>query len=212
MMKKNLGPLTMMGFARYNSGEGVKAEELIDACLTWRQEFLEQQEGIAMHCFLGNLKGQFADAIMAVDRTAFQEMSKRHPEAKSSQSFMALLDLNSVRLAANEILKEGAKVPDDFSCIEFGTFNARQNVGFSETKMLQASRKVETEYLSRFPDSREHFMGRVDAETYSEISFVQTLGAAREICNGYLSNDVCKELLALMDVDTTEVEFWYVLA
>lgn len=212
MMKTTLEAVTVMGFARYEKRKDIETEQLIDACLNWRREFLEQQEGIAMHCFLGNLKGQFADAIMAVDQHAFQEMSKRHLQAESSQRFMALLEPDSIRLSANDLLKKDIIVPENFSCIEYGTFQPKTNGGFSETKVLEVSRNIETQYLSGFSESRAHIMGKVDNETYSEIAFVQTLGSAREICNGYLSNEICGELLEMFDPETVDLDFWHVLA
>jgi len=212
MMRKNHGPVTMMGFARYEKRDDVETEELIEACLNWRRMFLDRQDGIVFHCFLGNLKGQFADAIMAVDQAAFEEMSKRHPEDKSSQTFMSLLKPDTIRLTPNAILKQGVEVPSDFSCIEFGTFRMTEASGFSQSMMLEISRKIEVEYLSKFSASRAHFMGKVDDETYSEITFVHTLGAAREICNGYLTNDVCGELLAMFDPKSADLDFWHVLA
>ncbi len=212
MMKKTLGPLEMMGFARYQKRDGVKTEDLIDACLNWRRNFLDRQEGIAMHCFLGNLKGEFADAIMAVEAAAFAEMSRRHPEDESSQTFMSLLNAESIRLAGNVILKKGVEVPRDFSCIEFGTFRKKAGAGFSEAAMIDVSGKIESDYLAKFPETREHFLGRVDEDTYSEIAFVETLGAAREICNGYMGDPVCGELLAMFDPDSVDLDFWFVLA
>ncbi len=211
-MARSLGPLTMMGFARYEKRDGVETEELIHACVNWRREFLDHQDGIAMHRFLGNLKGQFADAILAVDQPAFEEMSARHSEAKSSRAFMSLLKPDTIRLTPIAILKQGVEVPTDFSCIEFGTFRITEASGFSESALKDISRKIEVEYLSKFSAPREHFMGRVDAETYSEVAFVHTLGAAREICNGYLTSDVCSELLAMFNPKSVDLDFWHVLA
>ena len=184
MLKKDLGTLKMMGFARYEKREGVETEELIEAVLNWRSDFLEKQEGIAMHCFLGNNKGQFADAIMAVDQSAFMAMSENHPKDKSSHAFMELLKPDSICLTPNMILKEEVTVPTDFSCIEFGTFKPKNIQDFSERNMLEISSRIEEKYLSGFSEPRAHFMGRVDDTTYSEIAFVENLGMARRIFLG----------------------------
>ncbi|MEH6631362.1 MAG: hypothetical protein V7776_11065 [Halopseudomonas aestusnigri] len=210
MLRKDLGPLSMMGFARYEKREGVDTEDLIEAALNWRHDFLEKQEGIAMHCFLANTKGQFADAIMAVDEKAFMAMSENHPKASSSQAFMQLLKPESIRLTPNKILKSEVLVPKDFSCIEFGTFSPNNN--FSEPLMLNISSKIEEKYLSNFSEPRAHFMGRVDEKTYSEIAFVENLGMARQICNGYIQDDTCMELLSIFDPKSVELDFWYKLA
>ncbi len=210
MLRKDLGPLKMMGFARYEKRDGVETEDLIDAALNWRHDFLEKQEGIAMHCFLANTKGQFADAIMAVDETAFMAMSENHPKAPSSQAFMQLLQPESIRLTANKILKSDVDVPENFSCIEFGTFSP--NTSFSESLMLDISSKIEEKYLFSFSEPRAHFMGKVNETTYSEIAFVENLGMARRICNGYIQDDTCLELLGIFDPESVELDFWYKLA
>ncbi len=210
MLKKDLGPLKMMGFARYEKCDGVVTEDLIEAALNWRHDFLDKQDGIAMHCFLSNTKGQFADAIMAVDQAAFMSMSENHPKAESSQAFMELLKPENIRLTPNTILKDGVTVPNDFSCIEFGTF--KPNADFTETSMLEISQKIEEKYLSGFSESKAHFMGRVDETTYSEIAFVENLGMARRICNGYIQDDTCLELLSIFDPESVDLDFWYKLA
>ena len=199
MLRKNLGPMSVMGFARYNAKAGVDTGELILAARRWQHEFLGNQPGIAMHCFLGNAAGGFADAILATDESAFAAMGEAHMQAPSSKAFMGMLDIESIRLCRNVLLKDLGTIPTDFSAIEFGTFSPKPNSDFSEKRLLDASEAVETGYLAKFPESRAHLMGKVDEATYSEICFVETSGAAREICGGYLGNDVCAPLLDLFD-------------
>ncbi len=212
MLKKDLGPLKMMGFARYEKRDGVETEEIIEAALNWRHDFLDHQEGIAMHCFLSNAKGQFADAIMATDQAAFMSMSGNHPKSEKSHAFMELLIPESIRLTPNIILKEDVTVPTDFSCIEFGTFCPKTDGSFTEKSMLEISKKIEDKYLSNFSEGRAHFMGKVDETTYSEIAFVENLGMARRICNGYVQDDTCLELLSIFDPESVDLDFWYKLA
>lgn len=212
MFKKDLGPLKAMGFARYEKRDGVETAEIIEVALNWRHDFLSTQEGIAMHCFLGNDKGHFADAIMASDQQSFMAMCEAHPQAKSSQEFMALLKPDSIRLTPNMILKENVGVPTDFSCIEFGTFSPKSPEQFDEKTMLEISDRIEQKYLSKFVEPRAHFMGKVDDTTYSEIAFVENLGMARRICNGYVQDDTCLELLSIFDPESVDLDFWFKLA
>ena len=212
MFKKDLGPLKAMGFARYEKRDGVETAEIIEAALNWRQDFLSTQEGIAMHCFVGNDKGHFADAIMASDQQSFMAMCEAHPQAKSSQEFMALLKPDSIRLTPNMILKENVGVPTDFSCIEFGTFSPKSPEQFDEKSMLEISDRIEQKYLSKFDEPRAHFMSKVDETTYSEIAFVENLGMARRICNGYVQDDTCLELLDIFDPESVDLDFWFKLA
>lgn len=212
MLRKNLGPVTMMGFARYKKKENIDTADLISAVRDWQLSFLDTQKGIAMHCFLGNLKGEFADAVMAIDEASFAEMSKHHSDAPSSKVFMEMIDMESLILTPNILLADNVEVPTDFSCIEFRTFKPNSEIQFSETTMLNASARIESEYLAQFKETRAHIIGKIDADTYSEISFVETEGAAREICSGYMGNPICEELLAMFDPKTVDLDFWHVLA
>ncbi|KLN61809.1 hypothetical protein WH96_05825 [Kiloniella spongiae] len=212
MFEKNFDSLKTMGFARYEKRDDVETADIIEAALNWRHDFLSTQEGIAMHCLLGNDKGHFADAIMATSQQSFMTMCENHPKAKSSQEFMALLKPDSIRLTANTILKENAAVPTDFSCIEFGTFNPKSPDQFDEKVMLEISDRIEQKYLSKFTEPRAHFMGKVDDATYSEIAFVENLGMARRICNGYVQDDTCLELLSIFDPESVDLDFWFKLA
>ncbi len=212
MLKKDLGPLKMMGLARYEKRDGVETEAMIEAALNWRHDFLDKQEGIAMHCFLSSTKGQFADAILATDQAAFMAMSENHPKFESSQAFMELLKPESIRLTPNMLLKDNIQVPDDFSCIEYGTFSKDDSKEFTEAGMLDITSRIEEKYLSKFSEPRAHIMGKVDDDTYSEIAFVENLGMARRICNGYIVDGTCLELLSIFDPESVDLDFWFKLA
>lgn len=212
MLQKSSNSPTVMGFTRYEKRENTKSEDLIQASIDWQRNFLEKQSGIVMHRLLGNLRGQLADAIIAVDQASFSNMAERYQEDASAKNLMALIEPESIKPMLNLILKEDVQVPIDFSCIEFGTFQPKQNGDFSETTMLAASKRLEDEYIAGYSQARAHFIGKVDENTYSEIAFVQTLGAAHEICNGYLSNAVCGELLSMFNPASFDLDFWFVLA
>jgi len=212
MLRKNIGPVTVMGFARYSSKPGVDPADLIAATRVWQNEFLAHQPGIAMHCFLGNLKGEFADAIFATDEASFIAMAQEHPNAPSARAVMDLLDRDSIRLAKNNLLGGPVPLPVEFSCVEFGTFIPKDPRSFSEEALLDASRKIESAYLANFDEAKSHFVARVDESTYSEIAFVETLGAAREICARYIGNKDCTPMLEMFDPKSVDLDFWHVLA
>ncbi|MEO0516257.1 MAG: hypothetical protein AAF171_03040 [Cyanobacteria bacterium P01_A01_bin.116] len=212
MLKEFVDTPTVMGFTRYERREDTKPEDFIQASREWQRNFLKKQSGIVMHRLLGNLRGQFADAIFAVDRASFSNMTEQYKENPSSKALMALIDPESIKPILNLILKEEVQVPANFSCIEFGTLQPRQDGDFSETAMLVASKRLEDEYISNHPQAISHFIGKIDENTYSEIAFAQTLGAASEICNGYLSNAVCGEFLEMFDPASFDLDFWFVLA
>lgn len=212
MLRNQIGPMSVMGFARYEAKEGVEAANLIAAAHRWQKEFLAHQPGIAMHCFLGNSRGHYADAILATDAGAFAAMAEEHMQAPSSQAFMKLLRPDSIRLCRNDLMNPVQSVPAGFAAIEFGTFRPKHANGFTEDMLRSASDLVERDYLARDPECRLHLMARAGEGTYSEICFVETEGAAREICGGYLTSEACAPLLGLMDPESVDLDFWHVLA
>ncbi|WP_020591304.1 hypothetical protein [Kiloniella laminariae] len=201
-----------MGFARYEKRPEVAGDDLIEACLTWRREFLYQQPGIIRHWFLGNLKGQFADAVLAESPDALRQMGEKYPEYESSHAFMALLRPDTVRMSPNRLLSPAQQVPENFACIEFGSFKARAGESLTAEKLQEVSTRIEQRYLVNQPEMRAHFMGQVNSSVWSEISFVENLAAARRICNGYLSDPTCQELLSLFDPESVDLDFWFLLA
>ncbi len=212
MMNKSLGSLSVLGFARYEKRDEVNASDLTEAVLAWRRSFLDHQAGIAAHCFLGNLQGHFADLILAVDQARYDAMTEAHPQAAASQAMAALLKPESIRLTPCRILKDVTTLPTDFSCVEFGTFRSPAGKDFDERRLLAVSAEIEAGYLSRRPESRAHFLAQVDPATYAEVAFVQSLGAAREICFGYRDDSAGRKLLEMFDPESVDLDFWFVLA
>lgn len=200
-----------IGFARYRLVEGAQPEALLDAVQTWRRGFLDQHPGILGHRLLGNLRGDYADVMLAASREAFDAMAAAHPESPSSRELMQLLDPSSIILRSHDVLGEPMALPDDFGCVEYGSFAPKPG-GFTDDALVQASTKVERGYLSHFDDVRAHAIGKVDDTTYAEISFVRTLGAARPICQSYVDTPACADLLGLFDPDSVDLDFWFVLA
>lgn len=212
MLRKDQGPMKVMGFARYDAKPGVGAPELIAAARQWQKEFLSHQPGVAFHCFLGNASGGYADAVLARDEASFAAMSEAHMQAPSSRAFMDLLDPGSIRLCLNRLMEDLDAVPEGFAAIEFGTFRPEDDGSFSEEALMAASRRIEQEYLATLPETRAHLMARAGENAYSEICFVETEGAAREICGGYVSSAACAPLLSLFDPASVDLDFWHVLA
>lgn len=212
MLKFDLGLVSVLGFARYRLNDEADPAQFVTAAREWQKSFLKEQPGIAVHCLLGNLKGEFADAILATDQASFLAMSQAVFSAPSSKQMMDMLDQKSIRLSQNMLLGTPKPLPDGFSCIEFGTFKPKDTASFSEIKLMADNDKVEQEYLSQFNEVRGHFIGKIGDETYSEISFVEDSGAAREICNGYLKNKECLTLLEQFEPTSMELDFWHLLA
>ncbi|KAG1649242.1 hypothetical protein GQR58_029178 [Nymphon striatum] len=202
---------TILGFARYRLKEGASADQLIEYSWNLQQQFINQQHGILKHWLLGYLKGEFADAILAVDEQSFDAMSKGYQSEDSAAALFTLLDPESITLRKNKILKPIADIPSGFSCIEYGTFKPKRGGSFSIESLQIASKNIEENYLHDSDNTVERFVGQVDDDTYSEVVFGKTLGQTKRTCFGYVGNAVCEELLGLFDPDTVDLDFWYIL-
>ncbi|WP_295814233.1 hypothetical protein [uncultured Nitratireductor sp.] len=212
MLRKTGGPLSVMGFARYEKRAGVETARLIDAALTWQETFLRPREGILFHAFLGNLNGGFADIIFARDDKSFDAMLNAHMEAPSSEAFMALLSPDSIRLSRHRVLKPVAAPPSDFSCVEFGTFEIAENMEAGERDVLAISERIETDYLSRSDNTRLHFIGMGAQNRFCEVTFGRSLGETKRLCEGYVGHPTCQPLLDVCDPASLDLDFWFVLA
>lgn len=205
-------PATIMGFARYDKKPGIDTADLIATAIDWRQTFLRKQPGIRAHYFLGNDKGQFADAILATDGNSFDAMSAGHMDQASSQTFMDMLDPASIRLCRNELLTTPLHPPVHFACIEFGTFRLAETEDTNIESLRAASNRIEDKYLSSFPEIQAHAIGKAGDDLYAEITFATTSGAARQICGGYVGNPDCQPLLDMADPASMDLDFWHLLA
>lgn len=212
MIVKDTHPATVMGFARYERSAEGAAEELIDAVIDWQEQFLAHQEGILLHAFLGNLKGQYADVILAADETSFQQMAQNMATAETAQAMLKLLDRDSIRLCQSRILKVGVAVPTQFSCVEFGAFDLAAPIEAGAEQVKAASDHIETSYLNAFANTKAHFVGQIDDRRFCEVVFGRTLGATRRNCLGYVGNPDCQPLLDLADPESMDLDFWFVLA
>jgi len=212
MLRKDIGPISVMGFARYSTKPGVDPAKLIAAARVWQKEFLAEQPGIALHCFLGNSNGDFADAILATDEAAFIAMAQAHPQAPSSAPLMDMLDARSIRLSKNMLLGTPKPLPESFSSIAFSTFSPKDPETFTADEFFQATENSGHSYLNELDEVKSYFGAQIDDATFSETIFAETTGAALEISEGYQKNEAGLSLRALMDAKSIDRDFWHVLA
>ncbi|WP_293929353.1 hypothetical protein [Sphingobacterium sp. UBA6320] len=137
----------------------------------------------------------------------FRKSYRYLPEVKN---FFNLIEPKSVQVEYHEIQKESFQVPDVFSCVERGIFSIR--VDYHVYDLLQISQNIEEQYLNMFDNTQAHFIGKINANTFSEITLGKTLGATKNTCMGYLDDTSCQELLAIADQDSMELDFWYLIA
>ena len=201
-----------MEFTTFSKADGVKDEELINAVMQFEKEYITKQEGIIFHCLLRNLQGDYANLVFADDMASLQHISDGIMDSGVGKRFLQLVDYSTVKMHFHTIMKDEFVIPEHFSCFEHGTFVIKQDIGFTEDKMLTISAALEKEYLERFDNCLGHFMGKSDNGTYAEITFGKTFGKTREICYGYFDIDAGIELMNLYRPESTALDFWYLIA
>jgi len=202
----------VMQFVRYEKCEGVNSEQIIEAFIHWRNDLKQRNKHIIKHALFMNLSGDFAEVIFTTQEGINNLATRHDPQNELAQALMSLIENNSLHSTSVTILKDKLDLKTECSCIEFGTFKPNSAVNFTENQLLDVSSKVEESYLAHQKESVEHFIGIIDGQTYAEVAFVKTLGAARMICYNYVNVPICNEMLALLDANTFSLDFWLLLA
>lgn len=212
MIKQENNSIKVMEFTKFKKAEHVTNEDLIAAAMNFESTYLSQQNGIVLHCLVRNLNGEFANVLLADSMESLKNIEAGFNNNEAVGTFMQNIDTTSVKVHYHQILKPNFVVPENFTCIEHGTFSPKENTSFSEEKMLSISNTIESTYLEKFDNSLAHFMGKIDDTTYSEIAFGKTLGKTREICFGYFGFEAGQELINLYQQESVDLDFWYLIA
>ncbi len=212
MLRENDNTPKAMEFTVFSKARGVKDEDLINAVMQFEKEYITQQEGVIFHCLVRNLNGDYANLVFADDMGSLKNLPKGFMDSDVCKQFLECVDKDTVKMHHHTIMKDNFVIPDNFACFEHGTFVIKKDIGFTEDKMLTIADTLEKQYLNDFDNSRGHFMGKLDDETYSELAFGRTLGKTREICYGYFGVDAGLQLMDLYDPESTELNFWYLIA
>ncbi len=202
--------MSAFGFATYEIQDQVSTPDIIESCLNWRKEFLFKQEGILEHWFFTNLKGTFADGILAKDADALAQMASACENHPATGDFMSKLKPETITLRTNTLLSPLEKIPQRFACLEYGTFDTPAPV--EPGVIAAAGNTVKTQYLSRFDEVEAHLMAQTNDNRYAELCFVRTQGAASTICAGYLNEPACQELLQHCNPQSAQLDFWVLIA
>jgi len=198
-----------MEFTSFKKKETVTDDELINAVLKF-ETVLEKQTGVIFHCLVRNFKNEYANVLFVTEIDNLKNLEKKIMALSEAQDFFKLIDEPSIKMTFHAILKDDFKVPNDFSCVEYGTFSLKdKNENFT---LLKISEDIEKEYLTTFENTKAHFIGSIAENRFSEVTMGKTLGKTKEICFGYFTNPFCKPLLEMADETTMELDFWYLIA
>lgn len=210
MIRLNNSNATVMEFTSFEIKEGIKDNQLIEAVLNFESHFLKQQKGIIFHCLVRNVEGRFANVLFAESIEVLEQLEKSAEGNESVKFFFDMVESNSVQVNFNKINQENFKIPDNFSCVEYGVFKLKETENLGS--LLLASEAVKKNYLNNFKNTKGHFIGTLPNDTYTEVVFGETLGQTKQVCLGYFENKFCKTFLEKLDESTTQLDFWYLIA
>lgn len=203
---------TAMEFTTFSKADDVTDEDVIATAIQFEENYLRKQEGVISHFLLRNLKGQYANLLFAENSETLKSVEQGFKNDAYAWHYMQQINGSSVAVYYHRILKKNFVVPEDFSCFEHGIFKIRREKKYSQQYILDISQKLEDQYLYLQDNTLGHFIGMLDEDTYSEIVFGKTLGKTREVCFGYLQEPAGLELMETMAPNTTNLDFWYLIA
>ncbi|MEN7551892.1 hypothetical protein AAG747_28505 [Rapidithrix thailandica] len=210
MIRVNQNSPKAMEFTSFKKKENITDDELMAAVSAFESSFLHQQEGVIFHCLVRNFANEYANLLLAQDMESLKQLKKAVHENQAANNFFRLIEMDSIRMTFHQIEKENFQIPEHFSCVECGTF-ALKDLN-DATQLTRISDSIEQEYLNNFDNTQAHFIGTIDENFFSEVTFGKTLWKTKEICNGYIGNPVCQPLLDMADPQSMALDFWYVLA
>lgn len=198
-----------MEFTSFKKKETVTDDELMNAVLKF-EAALAKQNGIIFHCLVRNLKNEYANVLFAENLENLHSLVKEVSSLPEAKDFFELIEMTTVKMFLHEILKDDFIIPEGFSCIEHGTFMLKETSSFDD--LVIASKRLESGYLNTFKNHLGHFVGKVSDKKGSEIAIGKTYAKTKQECYGYFDNYFGQEFLSLADIDTADLDFWYVIA
>ncbi len=212
MLIKSLKNSQVMGFAQFQKQENVTTEEIIEKSLNWSESFLSEIEGLNFHCLLQNTRGRFADIILAENQKVMDTMNSSFGQSDASKLMLEVIDPKSVRLNLMDILKSDFELPDKFAAVEIGFMELPADTKHSESDILLASERLESDYLFQQRSTLQHFIGKTNMGRFTDVTFGRSLGSVRKSCLGFDQETSAQLFLNLFDEKSFELDFWSVLA
>lgn len=210
MIRLNGNQPKVMEFASFEIKDTTTEDELIYAVLAFEEKFLINQKGILFHCLVKNQQKTYANVLFAENEEALMRIQQSANQEQIAKDFFSLIKVDSVKMNIHSIEKNDFEIPKHFSCVEHGTFLLKSTSSLENLKAN--SDKLESLYLNDFTNSKGHFIGSLENNIFSEVAFGETLGKTKQICYGYLNNDIGLKFLSLLDDTSMNLDFYYVLA
>jgi uncharacterized protein YifE (UPF0438 family) len=209
MIRVNNNFAKAMEFTSFKKKETVTDDELTNAVLKF-ESVLAKHSGVIFHCLVRNFKNEYANALFVENIEHLHLLSKEVASFPEVKAFFALIEMDTVKMEFHQILKDDFKIPVGFACIEHGTFTLKEKA--TVDSFIEASNNLEKNYLSEFDNNLEHFVGRIMDKKVSEVAIGKTYAKTKQECYGYFENKYGQSLLDLANLETVDLDFWYLVA
>lgn len=209
MVRLNNYPVGAMEFTSFQKKPEVNDDQFLTEALKF-EKILSEQKGVVFHCIVRNLKNEYANVLFTEKKEELHRIGKDLMVLESVQEYLSLIDMSTVKLTYHEILKSNFVIPQGFSCIEHGTFYLKN--GESTENLLHLSSQLEKGYLDKFENSLAHFIGKVEDNKFSEVSIGKTYASTKKNCYGYFDDEYGAAFLDLAQMETVDLDFWYLIA
>ena len=209
MIRVNKNFAGAMEFTSFTKKEGVSDDQLFKG-VKKLESVLENQPGVVFHCLVRNLENSYANVLFVDDLSRLHVLSKELFAYQEAQEFLALIDMDSVKMNFHKILKKDFEVPEGFACIEHGTFELKPDFDINDLTIVSSD--IENEYLNAFENSLGHFVGHVKDNLVSEIALGKTYAKTKELCYGYYDIEPGLRLMEMSKLETMNLDFWYLMA
>lgn len=209
MIRVNNNFAKAMEFTSFKKKETVTDDELTSAVLKF-EIVLAKHNGVIFHCLVRNFKNEYANVLCVENIEHLHLLSKEVASFPEAKDFFELVDMDTVKMEFHEIIKDDFRMPEGFACIEHGTFTLKEESTIAS--LIKVSNNLEKNYLSTFDNNLEHFVGRIKGKKVSEVAIGKTYAKTKQECYGYFENQYGQALLNLADMETVELDFWYLIA
>ncbi|RIW13349.1 hypothetical protein D0X99_16365 [Algoriphagus lacus] len=209
MIRVNRNFAGAMEFTSFKKKEGVSDDELFQG-VNKLESVLAKQSGVIFHCLVRNLANSYANVLFVDDPARLEVLTKELFDYPEAQEFLALIDMGSVQMKLHRILKKDFVVPEGFACVEHGTFRLKEGFGIDE--LINVSNAIEEHYLNKFENHLGHFVGQLDKDLVSEISIGKTYAKTKQECYGYYDIESGQALMSMADLESMNLDFWYLMA
>lgn len=175
------------------------------------EEFLKEEKEVSFHGLFINSDGTFAQLLGATSRKEIKKIVQKVESDNRASSLFSCVDERTIQQWYHELLLPQFMIPRHFGSFEHGVMRSKSETDYSMETILALDKKLQTNYLQGFDNTKGHALTQTEDKFYGEITFGDNLVSSREICFGYFQNKDASEFLNAFDLSTATFGFWCLL-